>query len=278
MTFQDPPVSAIIPCFRCADTIRRAALSVAAQEQRPVELVLVDDASGDETGDALDSLRDELGADWVRVIRLKNNTGAASARNVGWEAARGEYVAFLDADDTWLHHKIARQYTFMSAHPEYEVSGHLAFYEEPTDSEPNEHLVDFREIGRAWILLKNPMVTPSLMIRRELPLRFNPGSRYMEDHGFLQEAVCSGVRVARIEEALAVIHKAAFGESGLSAALWPMEQGELGNLRTLLAAGHIGRTEHGLLVAYSLAKFARRLVITGMRRAIRKPPVSIRPV
>ncbi len=277
MALPEAPVSAIIPCFRCAGTIRRAVLSVASQTRRPIELILIDDASGDETVAALDSLRDEFGRDWVKVIRLERNAGAAAARNAGWDAARGEYLAFLDADDSWLQHKVARQYAFMKAHPECEVSGHLAFYENRASSEATGTQPHHREIGRAWVLLKNPMVTPSLMVRRALPFRFNPGSRYMEDHRFLQEAVCSGIRVARIEETLAIVHKAAFGESGLSAALWPMERGELGNLKALREAGHIGPIERGLLVAYSLAKFVRRLAITWMRRAVRRMSAPIRP-
>jgi len=110
------------------------------------------------------------------------------------------------------------------------------------------------------------MVTPSLMIRRTIPVRFVPGKRHMEDHRFLQEAVFSGLGVARIEEPLALVHKPAFGASGLSAALWQMERGELDNYHALRAAGRVSGPLHALLVAYSLAKFARRLTVTRLRR------------
>ncbi|HJY77109.1 MAG TPA: glycosyltransferase family 2 protein [Burkholderiales bacterium] len=259
-------VSAVIPCYRCADTVRRAALSVAAQAERPLELILVDDASDDGTPQTLAELQAELGASWVQIITLNRNGGAAAARNAGWNAARGTYVAFLDADDSWLPAKTQRQRAFMDRRAEFSISGHLASYAGLSPSSQEE---EFREITRRMVLLKNPMVTPSFMVRRDLPIRFDAQSRYMEDHRFLQEAVYSGLRVARLKDVLAVVHKPAYGRGGLSARLWPMERGELDNYRTLRRAGWIRPAAHWLLVAYSLAKFCRRITMVGLRRLVR---------
>src|SRR5258706_14692588 len=95
------PVSVVVPCYRCADTIERAVRSVAAQTLRPAEVILVDDGSPDGTGAALERLRERFGADWIRIVRLPRNLGSASARNAGWELATQRYVAFLDSDDAW---------------------------------------------------------------------------------------------------------------------------------------------------------------------------------
>lgn len=259
-------VSAVIPCYRCAATIRRAALSVASQTARPLELILVDDGSGDDTSRVLHQLREELGSDWTRIATLPANAGAASARNAGWDCARGDYVAFLDADDSWLPHKLERQLAFMRAHPEFALSGHLAHYGEDVRAGDARCTGRFRELSRLSVLLKNPMVTPSFVVRRDAALRFAPGARHMEDHRLLQEALFSGLRVARLEEVLALIHKAPYGAAGLSAQLWPMEQGELENYRALRRAGRIGVPAHALLSAISLAKFCRRLAWVALRR------------
>lgn len=267
MAVENPSVSVVIPCYRCASTIGRAALSAASQARRPAELILVDDASGDGTVAALHSLRKELGADWIRIIELPRNAGAAAARNAGWEAARGEFVAFLDADDTWLPSKIELQLDFMRAYPQFSVSGHRALYGDAAaapDAPPPEP--EFRVISRFSVLLRNPMVTPSLMVRRACALRFDEGSRYMEDHRFVQAAVFSGARVARLELPLARIHKAAYGAGGLSARLWAMELAELDNYRALRRAGHIGSLLLGFLTVYSLAKYARRVAVVTLRR------------
>src|SRR5690606_29412442 len=62
--------------------------------------------------------------DWIRVVPLELNGGAAAARNAGWNSATGKYVAFLDADDTWHPQKIEVQYKWMEAHPEVGLTGH----------------------------------------------------------------------------------------------------------------------------------------------------------
>jgi glycosyltransferase involved in cell wall biosynthesis len=263
------PVSAVVPCYRCATTIRRAVLSVAEQTRRPAEIILVNDGSDDGTRIALRNLQTELGTDWIRVIGLPSNRGAAAARNLGWELARGSCVAFLDADDSWSIDKIEQQHAFMERHPEFAISGHLARYvDERGTPRRKSDSAEFREISRASVLLRNPMVTPSLMVRRNVELRFNAQIRYMEDQRFLQDAVFSGLRVARMERVLATIHKAAFGQGGLSGQLWAMEQGELENYRALRRTGQLRTMAYGFFAAYSLAKFCRRVLVA---RFVRPP-------
>ena len=263
MAVENASVSVVIACYRCADTVGRAVRSAASQTRRPEELILVDDASGDGTLAVLHALRDAFDAGWIRVIELPRNLGAAAARNAGWEAARGDFVAFLDADDTWFPAKIERQHDFMGAHPQFTVSGHRAVYGQVAAA-PRAG-PEFRKISRLSVLLRNPMVTPSLMVRRASTLRFDEGSRHMEDHRFLQAAVFSGAHVARLEQPLARIHKAAYGTGGLSASLWAMELAELDNYRALRRAGHIGLLSLAFLTAYSLAKHARRVAVVAVR-------------
>jgi glycosyltransferase involved in cell wall biosynthesis len=88
-------VSVIVPCFNGARTIRRALDSVRRQDYPAIEIIVVDDASTDETQEVLAQLAQ---AD-LRIVRLPQNIGAAVARNAGIDVARGEFIAFLDADD-----------------------------------------------------------------------------------------------------------------------------------------------------------------------------------
>jgi hypothetical protein len=89
------PVSVVIPAYRRPDMVERAIRSVLGQSVAPQEIVVVDDASGDETG----ARASALGA---RVIAHRENLGEGGARNSGLEAARNEWVALLDCDDEWL--------------------------------------------------------------------------------------------------------------------------------------------------------------------------------
>jgi hypothetical protein len=89
------PVTAVIPAYRRPDMVERAIRSVLAQGRPPAEVIVVDDASGDDTGAQAAS----LGA---RVITHDRNMGEGEARNTGLRAASHEWVALLDSDDEWL--------------------------------------------------------------------------------------------------------------------------------------------------------------------------------
>src|SRR5271163_2107777 len=111
MTSQ-PLVTAVIPCFNAAATLDRAIASVRAQSYPNLEIIAVDDGSRDDTL-ALLRQQEPLG---VRVITQANG-GAPVARNTGIAAARGEFLAFLDADDEWHPDKLAQQVKILAAHP-----------------------------------------------------------------------------------------------------------------------------------------------------------------
>lgn len=106
-----PLVSVVIPMFNAALTVQRALGSVRAQSYSEWEAICIDDASSDDTVACVDSLDDPR----VRVIRLDHNGGPGRARNLGIAAAKGELVAFLDADDEWLPDKFARQVALFEA-------------------------------------------------------------------------------------------------------------------------------------------------------------------
>ena len=255
------PVSVIIPCFRCAATIERAMASVIAQTQKPAEVILVDDCSGDDTLAALYALVEQH-PEWIKVIVLAENQGAANARNIGWAAATQTYIAFLDADDAWHPQKIAIQTVYMNAHPEVVLSGHR--HKIVKDTALPDWQVSMWTAQRipqwSWLLL-NKFVTPSVMIRRDIVQRFTTKQRYMEDYGLWLEIVYSGQIVTKLSAELAVIYKSSYGTSGLSAQLWAMEQGELSNYRHLYEESYINSVQWLGLSVYSLLKFTRRLVI-----------------
>lgn len=255
------PVSVVIPCFRCGRTIGRALASVMQQSQIPAEVILVDDASGDDTWRVLTELA-QADPGWIKLIRLNENQGAASARNAGWAVASQPYIAFLDADDAWHPRKIEIQYTFMSANPDVALCGHG--HRLLTHSVlPDWNVVqgDAKQITKWALLLSNRFVTPSTMLRRGLEQRFNEKQRYMEDHLLWLEIFFSGARVVKLSAELVAIYKPAFGASGLSAQFWLMERGELGNYWRLYQKQFIKGYQWLALAAYSVLKFVRRLIV-----------------
>ncbi|HEX2274960.1 MAG TPA: glycosyltransferase family 2 protein [Acidimicrobiales bacterium] len=104
-------MTAVVPAYNAASFVSAAVESVLAQTYEPVECVVVDDGSTDATSTVVAGFGSR-----VRCIR-KANGGVASARNTGLADARGEFVAFLDADDTWVPHKLERQMELFRSAP-----------------------------------------------------------------------------------------------------------------------------------------------------------------
>jgi glycosyltransferase involved in cell wall biosynthesis len=93
------PVSVVVPCYRCADTIGASVASIAAQTLLPAEVLLVDDCSGDGTLEALHGVASQHRAGWVKVLTSPRN-GDHRRRAILAGRTPQEYIAFLDADDT----------------------------------------------------------------------------------------------------------------------------------------------------------------------------------
>lgn len=109
---ETPTVSVVIPAYNAAPLLPDTIDSVLDQTYAHVEVIVVDDGSADETPEILADYGDA-----IRAIR-QENAGSASARNRGIEAAEGEYIALLDADDRWLPRKLERQMQQLTTHPD----------------------------------------------------------------------------------------------------------------------------------------------------------------
>ena len=137
----DPLVSVIVPTYGRPDLLGHIVDCVVRQTYRPVELVVVDDCSPEPVGPTLSALAADVDVD-IRCLRHGTNRGANAARNTGIEAARGEFLAFLDDDDEWDPEKLERQIrTFRRADSSvglvytgqrYEVDGAVTWELRPT--------------------------------------------------------------------------------------------------------------------------------------------------
>jgi glycosyltransferase involved in cell wall biosynthesis len=103
MSLSGPLVSVVVPTYNCARFLPEALESAFAQTYQPVEIVVVDDGSTDGSMDLLSGYGSR-----VRLLRQPNQ-GVSAARNHGIRESRGEFVAFLDADDLWTPDKLEKQ-------------------------------------------------------------------------------------------------------------------------------------------------------------------------
>lgn len=265
------PVSVIIPCFECDPTVSRAVTSVLSQTLLPTEIWLVDDASGD-GGRTLETLRriqaENQSAVRIEVIASTVNLGPGEARNLAWERVTQPYIALLDADDAWHRQKIEIQYKWMSEHPEVAICGHRDRLGNGRQQLFELDQLPVQEVTRAQLLTSNRILTRTAMLRTALPFRFPTNRRYSDDYYLWLQAVLGGQRAAIIDLPLACHFRPLFS-GGVSNALWQMERGELENYTRLFHSGLVRTWELPLLYSLSLAKFARRLLITAFRQARR---------
>ena len=106
-----PLVSVIIPTYNRAALVAEALASVKAQTFRDFEIVVVDDGGTDGTWEVLSDCGE------IRALRHPHRRGVSAARNTGINAARGQWLAFLDSDDLWLPDKLARQMAYLTTRP-----------------------------------------------------------------------------------------------------------------------------------------------------------------
>lgn len=258
------PVSAVVPCWRSGATIHRALASIVDQTLRPAEVLLVDDASGDNTLDTLHALAAQYPHGWIKVIGLEQNLGPGGARNVGWEHASQPLLAFLDADDAWHPRKIEMQYSWMLSYPDVALCGHGTVV-----AGANEQYPELSPKPRAWrvdfwkMLVSCRFPTRSVMLKRELPFRFE-GKHVTEDYLLWLQVLQSGYKCYRIDAPLAVSFRPDFSPGGYSGQLWRHEKRELAAWRALRKQRLIGPITLAAALSWSLIKYLRRVAVAAL--------------
>ncbi len=106
-----PVVSIVMPAYDASKFISESIDSVRSQTFKDWELLIIDDASKDETDRVVKEYMEQDSR--INLHSLPVNQGTGFARNIGIKASEGEYIAFLDADDLWKPHKLRAQLDFM---------------------------------------------------------------------------------------------------------------------------------------------------------------------
>jgi len=112
-------VTVVMAVYNAARFLREAIASILTQTYRDFEVIVVDDASSDDSLSILHSFGDPR----MRIIRHHTNVGAALSRNDALIAARGELIAIMDADDVCAPTRLERQVAFLDVHPEVGLVG-----------------------------------------------------------------------------------------------------------------------------------------------------------
>jgi glycosyltransferase involved in cell wall biosynthesis len=161
-----PKVSVIIPVYNGEKYIAQAVNSVLNQTYRDFELIVVDDGSTDRTAEILESYGDKI------TYIYQDNRERSAARNKGICSCSGEYLAFLDADDMWLPHKLKQQVQLLDLSPETGLVHGIAFFINESGRRIHQNgkqtIGSFESGNEVYksLLFENIIASPTVMVRR----------------------------------------------------------------------------------------------------------------
>ena len=203
-------ITVIIPMHNSSKHILECLESVIKQTYKNLEIIVVDDASKDNSLELVKNIK--VKDNRIKVIELKENVGAGIARNKGIEAATGDYIAFLDSDDYWLLDKLEKQvkfmeennYTFIYGGYDYFKNGRRKKAKVPKSMNYNQ-------------LLKNHAIfTSTVMLNMEHLSKediFMPNLRRGQDYGAWWNILKKGITAYAITDTIAIYR---VGEKSLS--------------------------------------------------------------
>ena len=191
-------VSVIVPVYNSADLISNTLTSVINQTHKNIEILVINDFSSDNSVDIIKEYIDKDSR--VKLFSLTQNSGVAVARNTGLENAEGEYIAFLDSDDSWAKDKIERQLSFMVEH-DYKFS--FTSYERIDDQGNKKNITAPENVHYRKLLNGNLIGCSTVMIRSDIikDLSF-PLLRKRQDYAFWLKILKSGVVAHGLNENL----------------------------------------------------------------------------
>ena len=203
-----PLISVVIPVFNAEATIEKAVYSLGHIQEMNIEVVIVDDGSTDSTQTVLESLQSSIDSSRLRILK-RPNRGVAEAANFGVQAARGDWIARMDADDWSSPHRLRRQLEFGLQHNLDVVSclvkivsleGHPVLSLQEYENWLNSCVSPEDILAMRFVEL--PIPNPTILARREV---FEMGYRqgnFPEDYDLWLRVMAAGYRVGKVPRTL----------------------------------------------------------------------------
>ena len=250
----NPEISVIVPSYNASRTIERALRSIALQTYSNYEIVIIDDGSTDNTKGMVSRFSEEFDSVQVKYI-TQSNSGPSSARNNGLQSARGNFIAFLDADDEWHKDKLEIQVKIIKDKGlDFLGSG----YQYDSFDYGNIDKADISTYSFNSLLLKNRFATSGVVIKKALFLEmqgFDESLKYAEDYDlWLRGALRFDLDTIESPK-LIKRHRSV---AGLSSHMFSMFKGELACIKKLLVSGNIGFAKYVFLNLFLFIKLLRR--------------------
>jgi teichuronic acid biosynthesis glycosyltransferase TuaG len=220
--------SVVIAAYNAEQTIEACLASVLAQTLAPLQVLMIDDASCDGTEKAARRCEKQFAAAGIGFdyFRLAKNAGPSAARNRGICEAKGSYIAFLDADDTWTADKLAVVDRFASRSGAGLVCH--AYSEEPGDgADASTVRHEARSLSVYGMLVRNPAQTSCAVVRNPPQLSFDESMRYCEDYDLWMRIAEHSLVLRLVGRPLARLGRPQHSAGGLSSSTLRMRSGEM---------------------------------------------------
>lgn len=258
--------SVVIPMYNASQTILSTIASCLLQSYPVKEIIIVDDASKD---DSIAKVTAAYGAS-VSIIPFPENRGPSAARNAGWEAATGDFVAFQDADDTWHPDRMAIVKQFLEKNPQIDF-----IWNRYTHNAVTQAAIPFSEdvlkkTSLFELCVTNPIAPSASVIRRTAQVPFNEKMRYCEDYEWVLR-IKAAYTMYEIHLLLTYRSRPMMASGGQSQRLWKMRKGEIKSYASLGKLNPFLYLLFPFLLLWSIFKHFR---ILARRKQLKKPGIS----
>ncbi len=262
-------ISTIIPLYNAKDTIKSTIESVLNQTYTgPIEIIVVNDGSTDGCEKIVEDMIETNKTNKIIKLINKKNGGVSSARNRGIKEATGEWIALLDSDDIWLPEKLEKQFKEIEKNPDIQFIGTNRNNESyPFFGKKKHHLYT---LNAKEIILKWWPSTPTVMFKRNIFFEvggYDESLKGAEDGDFWLRCANKYQIYVLSEFLVETGHgKRSFGQSGLSANMPKMYQGEILALKGTKKRKQINWFEYVVFYLWLTFKYYRRLLIVRMSK------------
>lgn len=250
--------------FNAESTIVEALDSVRKQTvgTKCFEVIVINDGSADKSSKVVEHYMQSYPEMNIQLLNQENK-GVSSARNAGLEIAKGDYIAFLDADDIWLPEKTKKQIDYLENKLlkidfiSSKINGNKILF-------PYYVKNKIAKVSLRKLLIRNGIPSPTALFKRKIIENtgfFDENQRHAEDHNYWLKISIKNT-MCILDESLVIAGKGkrTFGVSGLSGNLSAMEKGFKKNLQDILALNKITLPEYFLYRIFYKAKYGMLVI------------------
>lgn len=154
-----PIVSILMPAYNSSATIRASIVSCLSQTFKDFELIILNSGSNEHTKEIVQSFNDNR----IVYLEIAENKGIAASRNILLKASKGQFIAWLDADDQMQAERLQKQVDYLKLHPEIDILG--SWITTDSDEVPIKKLPLYHDMIKHGLWFKNCMIQPAILSR-----------------------------------------------------------------------------------------------------------------